>query len=438
MSNDPSFMLGRNQASSPQGQSGAISKIEPQGVILDLGSGRVEVPLAQLQVDGRPAQVQDLRVAQVCVQEGGVWKVQPSPPACAVRGCTELAADGIALMKAKAMGTCQICGAPKTISSLMELPCPCVICEKCAISKVKETTNYSSCWLCNTPFSQTLSQSLYNKAGLSAAQTCIFCGGYLTEEGTKLECGDYTHPQCLYDWANQCLFSKPPQRVVCPCGIEVYADNFMEWFDNRKLQQVPSELALFFQRNPWEYEINCPRCGPESEALQISRKLDGVQPFTCTQCGYIFCVLCLESATDQFHAQGMCKYLVARSQIKELESAKQPAVQCSHCLLVQGKGTGWQECQFCKHYFCAECVMDYRVINSYGGSYHREDCPNFNPELISGAFCQDCPSRHVAGGDDACPQPKLLARKGQFAPSEKPETASQVTDLVLLSHLSLA
>jgi len=346
---------------------------------------------------------------------------------CAVRGCTELAADGIALMKAKAMGTCQICGVPKMISSLMELPCPCVICEKCAISKVKETTNYSFCWLCNTPFSQTLSESLYNKAGLSAAQPCIFCGGYLAEGGMKLECGDYTHPQCLYDWANQCLFSKPPQRVVCPCGIEVYADNFMEWFDNRKLQQVPSELALFFQQNPWEYEINCPRCGPESEALQISRKLDGVQPFTCSQCGYIFCVLCLESATDQFHAQGTCKYLVARSQIKEWESAKQPAVQCPHCLLVQGKGTGGQECQFCKHCFCAECVMDGLVINSHGGSYHREDCPYFNPnDLKSGAFCQDCPSCHVAGGDDACPQPKPLARKGQFAPWEKPKTAGEV------------
>ena len=71
--------LKKGQASSPQSHSGTISRIEADRVILNLGSGRVEVPLAQLQVDGRPAQRQDLRVSQVCVQEGGVWKVQPSP-----------------------------------------------------------------------------------------------------------------------------------------------------------------------------------------------------------------------------------------------------------------------------------------------------------------------------------------------------------------------
>jgi len=70
------FCLKKGQASSPQSHSGTISRIEADRVILNLGSGRVEVPLAQLQVDGRPAQRQDLRVSQVCVQEGGVWKVQ--------------------------------------------------------------------------------------------------------------------------------------------------------------------------------------------------------------------------------------------------------------------------------------------------------------------------------------------------------------------------
>jgi hypothetical protein len=343
---------------------------------------------------------------------------------CAVYGCAELTSEGLALMKTKAMGVCQVCRISKMITSFAELRCACVICETCTILKVKETSNYLSCWFCGTPFSQELSLSLYNKAGFGAALPCVFCGELLTEGGIKLACGDYTHPQCLYNRANACIHGNPPTRVVCPSDeIEIYADDFMEWFDYR----ASSELACFFQQNPLQYDACCPRCGSDSEVLQISRKLNTSQSANCPRCGCIYCVLCLDPATDQFHAGGTCKYLVARNQTKELESEKKKAVQCPRCLLVQEKGQGWQECLFCKCYFCAECVVAYEVINSHGHCYHRQDCPNYSAhDLKSGVFCPECPSCNVKGGDDACDQPQRLARQGQFAPWEKPKTAGEV------------
>ena len=71
-------MLNRAPASPPQVQSGTIFKIEAQSVSIDTGSGKVQVPINQFQLDGRPVQVQELNVQMPCVQEGGMWQVQPS------------------------------------------------------------------------------------------------------------------------------------------------------------------------------------------------------------------------------------------------------------------------------------------------------------------------------------------------------------------------
>jgi hypothetical protein len=198
-----------------------------------------------------------------------------------------------------------------------------------------------------------------------------------------LACMDFTHPQCLYNRAYESIHSNPPTRIVCPSdGIEVYADDFMKWFDYRaSSDRISSELACFFQQNPLQYDVCCPRCGSDSEVLPISRKLNTSQSATCPRCGCIYCVLCIDPAT--------CKYLVAFNQIKELERKKMKAVQCPRCLLVQEKGQGWQQCQFCQYYFCAECVVAYEVINSHGHCYHRDDCPNFSAhDLKSGVFFQ--------------------------------------------------
>ena len=332
---------------------------------------------------------------------------------CVVKGCRwKLGGWEVGMMREKAKGKCGYCGEWKDSSMLLDTLCDCIICISCAVKKACKTASTDFCWGCERPLQPEVSQLIQKRAAV--VPHCFVCNKKSPSTEIELVCGEWAHQRCLLDMATAVLSSEnTDDRILCSCGIEVYAEQIQDRWDR---EHLPARISSFLLSNSSAYSISCPFCD-STETAEIMPSLSIPTPTTCSRCSHTFCVLCLKDWEEKFHGQGMCNTLINRQKIREIEGKRKVAVQCPYCRLPQERGKDWQECEMCKKHFCAMCVARFDVIQVHGKSYHRPDC-DLRTSEFDGAFGVHCTMCQIQGGDEACSPPRRLARRGQFNPSE--------------------